>query len=139
MGIASIIKFEDILRGKGHELPSGALPFQEFAQQFLREFSKFKGSEKREAARKELAPIPADVQPLDDALQPDGQPFFAIVRNISSDGMGLMFGKDVHSKYLEIQISTPSGGKIKTVIEVKHCTEKGMMIGGTSLTELRLS
>ncbi len=139
MGIAHIIKFEDILRRKGRELPSGALPFQDFAQQFLREFSQFKGSEKREAARKELQPIPADVQPLDDALQPDGPPFFAIVRNISPHGMGLMFGTDVHCKYLEIQISTPSGGNLKTVIEVKHCTEEGMMIGGSSLTELRLS
>ena len=74
-----------------------------------------------------------DVRKLKKVL---GPAFAAIVRSISAKGIGLMFGKPVTTKYLQVQVSTPEGGHLKTVIEVKHCTENGIMIGGASTTEL---
>ena len=139
MPAANIIKIRDVFRQLASELGNDTLPFEEFTCAFAKEFSKrARKTENRDSDRTELPPIPAEVQPLDHDFEPEGTPFAVIVRNISSRGIGLMFGEDTQCKYLQLQVDTPSGKKLKTVIEVKHCTENGIMIGGSAVTELRL-
>ena len=139
MALADIIKFKDVLRQLAGDEDNGVLPFEEFTREFSSEFSKRpRKTERRDSERTELPPIPAEVQPLDDDFEACGPKFAVIVRNISARGIGLMFGKPVQCKYLELLVGTPSGKQLKTVIEVKHCIENGIMIGCSSMTQPRL-
>ena len=139
MALANIVKIKDLFRELANELENDTLPFDKFTREFAMAFSKrARKVENRNSDRTELPPIPAEVQPLDHNFEPQGTPFSVIVRNISSRGIGLMFGEDTQCNYLQLQVDTPSGKNLKTVIEVKHCTENGTMIGGSALTELRL-
>ena len=134
----NIIRIKDVYQQWGNKSRAGNMTFNEFTDAFSEEFTERpRSSEDRQAERTELPPIPAEVQPLDDNFEPLGKPFFAMVRNISTSGIGLMFGEQVSSKYLQLQIDRPSGGQLSTVVEVKHCTADGVMIGGNALTELR--
>ena len=78
------------------------------------------------------------LQPLDDDLVPIGEPFFAMIRNISVGGIGLMFAKETECKYLQLKVETPAGEHLKTVIEIKHCTANGIMIGCSEISDLKL-
>ena len=139
MALANIIKIKDVLRQMASEVDNDVLPFEEFTREFDREFSKrARKTENRESERTELPPIPAEVLPLDADFEPCAPKFAVIVRNISKHGIGLMFGKEVTCKYLELLVGTPSGKQLKTVIEVKHCTENGIMIGCSTMTQLRM-
>ena len=138
MALANIIKIRDVLRQMAGAADN-VLPFEEFTREFSSEFTKrTREIENRESERVELQPIPAEALPLDDDCEPCGPKFAVIVRNISERGIGLMFGKEVQCKYLELLVGTPSGKQLKTVVELMHCSEKGIMIGCSSMTQLRL-
>ena len=134
--MTNIIKIRDVLKQLTPQVPDDAMAFEDFTRQFCQDLAKPRKHERRERERVELPPVPAEVQPLNDAFEPEGAPFAAIVRSISAKGMGLMFGKPVHSKYLQVVVSASGRDQLKTVIELKHCTEAGIMIGGASTTEL---
>ena len=139
MPLANIIKVKDAYRRWANEVEDDTLSFEDFKSEFSKAFSKgARKVENRESDRTELPPIPAEVQPLSCDLEPEGKPFFVMVRNISEGGIGLMFGEETTCRYLQLQLDTPSGRSLKTVIEVKHCTANGVMIGGSAVTELRL-
>ena len=139
MAMANIIKIKDVLRQLANEVDNDVLPFEEFTREFSSEFSKrARKVEKRDSERTELPPIPVEVLPLDADFEPCGAKFAAIIRNISQRGIGLMFGKDVKCEYLELLVSTPSGTQLKTVIQIRHCTENGILIGCSAMTELQL-
>lgn len=135
----NIIKIKDAMRRLAYGVANDFLPFEQFSREFTEAFSKRpRKVEHRNSDRIELPPIPAEVQPLGDDLEPNGDAFFVMVRNISPGGIGLMFGEDTPCRYLQLQVDLPSGKKLRTVIEVKHCTAAGIMIGGSQITELQL-
>lgn len=134
--MTNIIKIRDVLNQLTPQAPRDAMTFEDFTRQFCQNLAKPRKHERRGQERVELPPVPVEVQPLNDEFEPEGSPFAAIVRSISAKGMGLMFGKPVQTKYLQVLVNTPGRDELKTVIELKHCTEDGIMIGGASMTEL---
>ena len=108
-----------------------ALAFEDFRLELEANCQRTFKTELRQFERVELPPIPVEVQPMADNLQPSGQPFAAILRNISESGIGIMFGKDVSARFVEISVPISSDREIKTLLEVEHSTENGMLIGGT--------
>lgn len=137
MALPNVIRIRDVLKQFAPQR-NDALTFEEFTTALCDEFSGQRSDEKRGLERVELPPIPAEVQPLGNDLESEGEPFAVILRNISARGIGLMFGKPVDRQFLEIRVSLPNRPELKTIIEVTHCTENGFMIGGTSLTDLEV-
>ena len=102
----------------------------EFVRLLTTEYTAWPGPERRQLPREETPPIPVEVQPLNDAFQPIGPSFYAVVRNISESGLGLMYCDDVCCRFAEVQAVLPSGAILRTVLEIKHCIGAGVMLGG---------
>ena len=105
--------------------------FREFVAKLCEEFTTYSGPEQRADERRETPPIPVLVQPLDDQYEPEGESFVAVIRNVCNSGIGLMYGDNIDAKYIEIQTVAPSGAVLKCVMEVRHCTAAGVMIGAS--------
>ena len=103
---------------------------EEFVAELRHEVSAYRGPECRKEKRAETPPIPVVVSPLNEAMEPDGKPFSAVLRNLSDGGIGLSFGERVEAEYIEITGVLHSGRIFTTVIHVRHCTPAGVMIGG---------
>lgn len=75
--------------------------------------------------------VAVEVQPLDDELNPSGEPFAAVTRDLSAVGIGLLHTRAVLVKFLQVTILAPGGLKRLTV-EVLRCESIGRFydIGG---------
>ena len=93
------------------------------------------GKERRKEPRYSVATI-VEVQPLDEAFQPEGDAFRVVTRDISASGIGILDSRPVHSKYLAVQLTSPEGEQMQTVMEVLRCQPLGNIydIGGQFVT-----
>jgi hypothetical protein len=59
--------------------------------------------------------------PLDDNFQPRGMNFAAITRDLSTAGLRLFSTRAAGSEFLAVEITPPSGQKIRVVLQVLRC------------------
>ncbi len=92
--------------------------------------------ERRATPRYSIESI-VDVQPLDDAFRPVGEPYRAITRDISMMGIGLLDSRPVHSKHLAVRLTRPDGKTLSLIMEVLRCRPTNTIydIGGKFVTQ----
>ena len=75
--------------------------------------------------------VPAEVQPLDANLNPSGEPFRGVTRDLSAVGIGIVHTRAIDDQYLQVTIRTSTNVKCLTV-EVVGCRSLGAFyeIGG---------
>jgi hypothetical protein len=80
--------------------------------------------------------LPALAQPLNEHLEPEGEPFETRVRDLSASGMRLACPTTVNHKRLAIQIESPQGKSRQLVLEVLWCRRCGdhYDLGGRLMT-----
>jgi hypothetical protein len=75
---------------------------------------------------REPAAIPVFVQPLDDQLQPVGEEFAAVTRDISCGGLGFFHTRPVAPGLIQIVMEAPDHGQSRKLLgRVEHCTPCG--------------
>lgn len=80
--------------------------------------------------------IVVDVQPLDEKFDPTGPVFQAVTRDISNSGIGITHNRLLESHFLAIQLWSPEGEKLQTLVEVLRSQPAGSIfdIGGRFVT-----
>jgi hypothetical protein len=93
-------------------------------------------SERRSEPRYTISAI-VEAQPVDDEFRPTDDVFKAVTRDISAGGIALTHNRSVETKCLAVQLTTPEGDQIQTVVEVLRCRSHGNTwdIGGRFITK----
>lgn len=75
--------------------------------------------------------VPVLVQPVDEQFNAVGDPFSAMTRDISPEGIGLVHTEPIVSQLLALRMSL-AGEEVNVVTEVQWCREMGPFyyIGG---------
>ena len=78
-----------------------------------------------------------EAQPVDDDFKPSGEAFKAVTRDISSKGVGITHNRSVRAKFLALQLTSPTGERLQTAVEIVRCQQVGSIydIGGKFVTE----
>ncbi len=96
-----------------------------FIQQTIVELHSFH-EEIRRSERRESVAIPLIVTPLDENLNPTGDEFSAVTRDVCCSGIGLFHTKRLTAPWLEIEMSTPvTCQEMRLLAKVQHCTPVG--------------
>lgn len=96
-----------------------------FMQQTIVEYQNY-GMLHRRSEPRECVAIPIRVQCLNEALEPIGEPFHSITRDISCGGMGLFHGHRIDARYLQIIMRAPqSHEQMRLLAKVEHQTRCG--------------
>lgn len=92
-------------------------------------------AEQREEPRYTLSAI-IELQPIDENLQPSGEIFQAVSRDISITGIGLTHNRAIDSDLLAVQLTNAEGDQLQTVIQVLRSQpfESTWDIGGRFVT-----
>ncbi len=109
----------------------------EFVQRLVSRLVHYRGKERRTARRHRVA-IPVLAVPLDDDLQPAGDSFAAVTRDISSRGLALYHNRAVESPYLAVELADHEGQKLEAAVEVLRCepVDSFYEIGGKFVTKV---
>ena len=116
-----------------------AMPAEEvtrLVQELVDKQRKYQGDERRAATRYPLA-CPVMAVPIDEQEKP-GEPFAAITRDISSQGISIYHTRPIHEPYLAIQWTVEEGEQLRVLVEVVRCRPVGPFfyeIGGTFVTQ----
>jgi len=92
----------------------------EFVQRIVGRLTHYRGKERRGERRHRLA-IPLLAVPLNEELQPVGDAFAAVSRDISSRGVALYYTCPVESPFLAVELTDHEGRKLQAAIEVLRC------------------
>lgn len=98
-----------------------------FMQQIIVEYHNLDRNHRRSEPR-ELVAIPVTVQEMSEVLQPIGEPFQAVTRDISYGGIGLFHVSSLeHHRFLKITLVSPERDDVKMTIlaRVEHTTKCG--------------
>ena len=96
-----------------------------FMQQMIVHYQGYGEAYRRKEPRETVA-VPVRVSPLTDELQPVGEPFEALTRDISCSGVGLFHLQPVDAPYVSIEMATPETQQvIRLLAKVEHCTRFG--------------
>lgn len=96
-----------------------------FMQQAIVEYQNY-GVLHRRSEPRECVAIPIRVQCLSETLEPLGEPFYSITRDISCGGLGLFHGNRLEANYLQITMQAPqSHEQMKLLAKVEHQTRCG--------------
>ncbi len=108
-----------------------------FMQQVILEYVNY-GRDHRRSEPREAVAIPVQVQPLDNQLQPTGEGFSAITRDISYAGIGLFHRFPIDQGLLQISMSAPeTHEEMRLLARIEHCTRCGQFfIIGCNFTGL---
>ncbi len=110
----------------------------QFVQRVIQGAPMYAGPERRMDPRW-LVVMPLPAVRLDGRLQPCGEPFVAISRDVSTTGMGLFHSQGVPLKsLLAVELRTPEGEVMQAVLEVLHCRPDSgeFAIGGAFLAKV---
>jgi len=93
------------------------------------------GPERRSEPRYKMT-IPVLAQPVDDQLEPTGDVFRAVTRDISAHGIGMLSQDPTRADFLALQLQLPSGTDTALFIKVLRCQLLGFYynIGGLFVT-----
>ena len=108
-----------------------------FAERQVRNVSEFRGDDRR-IGRRHLMVLPVVLQPLDDDLQPSGEMFAAVSRDISVTGIGLIHTVPVPRKRFNLRMNLASED-VNLLTEFVWCKALGPFyyIGGRFLAKQR--
>jgi hypothetical protein len=97
----------------------------------------FRETEERREVSRHTVSIPVTIQPLDETLEPQGEPFFAMTSEISAHGLSMLISHGPIEKYLLVTLKIPKGTKISVLLEVEHTQDEsvGTMVGGRFVTD----
>jgi len=100
----------------------------------------YAGLEKRSEKRCYVS-LPVTATPTNQKLQPVGNSFNAITRDISSQGITMFSTRTVDSSCLVLELRDPDGPKLKAVMEVLRCRPIGRFyeITGEFVTKMYTS
>lgn len=84
----------------------------------------FEGHERRTHVRYVVA-LPSIVQPLDEDLQPVGNSFHAVTRDISVAGVALVHEQPINARLLRVQLTSLEGKEIELLLKVLRCSPLG--------------
>jgi hypothetical protein len=83
----------------------------------------YRGEEKRSKPRRQVT-APLIVQPLNEKSQPLGEPFRALTRDISTEGIGFLHTRKVDAPLAALEIENPQApdqSKMQILVEVRRC------------------
>jgi hypothetical protein len=83
----------------------------------------YHGEEKRSKPRIQVT-VPLIVLPLNEATEPIGEPFRALSRDISTDGIGFLHTRRIEARLAAIEIENPqaaSDSKMQVLVEICRC------------------
>lgn len=96
-----------------------------FMQQMIVHYQGYCEAYRRKDPRETVA-VPVRVSPLTDDLQPVGEPFEALTRDISFSGVGLFHLQPVDAPYVLIELTAPETLQVfRLLAKVEHCTRFG--------------
>jgi hypothetical protein len=109
----------------GFQCPSSELvhppeDIAQFVQRLVGRLALYRGKERRTIRRHRVA-IPVLAVPLDDDLQPAGDSFAAVTRDISTRGLALYHKRPVEAPYLAVELADHEGKKLEAALEVLRC------------------
>ena len=102
---------------------SGKLPPQPECLRFVQQVIRHSQSDRRAIPRCPVS-ILVTATPLNDAQQPAGEPFMAVTRDISLQGICLHHVRPVDCHYLQLELGDSGDGQL-TVMEVLRCRAVG--------------
>ncbi len=109
----------------------------EFVQRLVSRLVHYRGKERRAIRRHRLA-IPVLAVPLDDDLQPAGDSFAAVTRDISTRGLAIYHNRPLECHYLAVELTDHEGRKLEAAVEVLRCepVESFFEIAGKFVTKV---
>lgn len=92
---------------------------------FIRRLSvrKYAGEEKRGRPRYQVT-LPLIVQPVDAEMKPIGEPFRALTRDISTEGVGFYHTRKIDAQFAALEIENAQAGdqgKMQVLVEIRRC------------------
>ncbi len=93
-----------------------------FLQYLLHGAPDLKDAEQRDNPRHPMS-VTLLVQPLNADLQPDGEQFHVMTRDVSMGGFGFVHAEPIKQKYLKVL--KPDQSRMELLVEVQHCTAIG--------------
>ncbi len=97
----------------------------------------YDGAERRTEVRRSIA-VAVLAKPVGIDLTPVGEPFIAVTRDISTNGMAMFYTAPVTAKYLIVEFDDFAGGRCRMFFAVLRCNPVWgyFEIGGTFLNRL---
>ncbi len=79
-----------------------------------------------------LVPLRVDVQPIDEHFRPQGETYPVIAYDISVQGICIRDTRSVETKFLALNLVSPTGDEMQMLMEVLRCRHTGRLydIGG---------
>ena len=93
-----------------------------FLQHLLQDPPVMDNAERRNSQRHPLS-VTLLIQPLNADLQPDGETFRVMTRDVCVGGFGFVHAEPIKQKYLKVVKSDKN--RTELLVEVKHCTALG--------------
>jgi hypothetical protein len=110
----------------------------QFVERLIEEGQREVSPENRSEPRYRVA-LKVAAQPVDERLQPVGEGFYAVTRDISSRGIALFHSAAIQTPYLALEFQDPvTGQQLQAVLEVLRCRPLGPFheIAGQFVTKL---
>jgi hypothetical protein len=82
------------------------------------------GVERREVPRLPTA-FPATVVLLTEEMEPAGEPFDVVVRNISTKGLAFLSSQQIDVQHVGVTLTNPSGAEVELQVRVRRCQPLG--------------
>jgi len=94
-------------------------------QEIIVEYDSYKKSVRR-SERREPVSIPVQATTLNELLEPVGETFHMVTRDISCSGVGMFYHSPVDVGPIELTFCSPvSGDELRLIASVQHCTPCG--------------
>jgi hypothetical protein len=114
---------DDRINESGSEYPSPERVVN-FVRRVIRGEKFYAGPERRANLRYPIT-MPVRVAPLTDALQPCGQAFLAVTRDISVGGLCFYHTQPIKQRFLQVEMTSPTREQLTVVLEVKRLRQAG--------------
>lgn len=97
----------------------------------------YDGHERRRSERYSIV-APAVAMPMDEMVQPAGEAFMVVVKDISTAGVALVSTRAVNAKFLAIELCAASGETMQLLVHVLRCQiiQRFYEIAGQFLTRM---
>ena len=95
-----------------------------FVRRMCRDATKFSGRERRARQRYPIG-LAVRSTPVDRQMQPLGESFVAVTRDISPQGVSLYHTESVAAEHLALELVARTGERMTAVVEILRCRQIG--------------